>query len=157
MKDALEKVTEFHGLIGACVGESPRLLSAKAEEVAPIAGELRSLARRCCENEKPTDELRQRLSMALEELAEWVEAHAADNLVAAADAWGDRLYVLLGDAVAAGLPGDAIFQEVHRSNLTKAQRRAGANGKAVKDDLFIPPCLAPLLGLAADTNVSPEK
>jgi predicted HAD superfamily Cof-like phosphohydrolase len=68
--------------------------------------------------QQPGD-LLSRLCLAMEELAEWSEAHAVGDLVAAADAWGDRLYVLLGDAVATGMPGQDIFAEVHRSNMTK--------------------------------------
>ena len=40
------------------------------------------------------DVLLSRAAMALEELAEWVTAHARGDLVAAADAWADRAYVL---------------------------------------------------------------
>ncbi len=60
-----------------------------------------------------------RAAMVLEELAEWLYAHANPNLVKAADAIGDRLYVLLGDAVATGLPLEDLFIEVHRSTMSK--------------------------------------
>ena len=39
--------------------------------------------------------------------------------MAAADAWEDRAYVLFGDAVATGILTAALFDEVHRSNMTK--------------------------------------
>lgn len=77
------------------------------------------------------DVLLQRAAMALEELAEWLSAHANGDLVAAADAWADRVYVLFGDAVAAGLPAADLFAEVHRSNMTEELDSAGT-GKPVK-------------------------
>jgi hypothetical protein len=43
-----------------------------------------------------------RTCLLLEELAEWLSAHARRDLVATADAWADRTWVLFGDA--AGLP-----------------------------------------------------
>jgi len=45
------------------------------------------------------DALLSRVALALEELAEWVLAHADQDLKSAA-AWVDRCYVLVGDAVA---------------------------------------------------------
>jgi hypothetical protein len=73
-------------------------------------------------------------------------AHFAGDLVAAADAFGDRPYVLLGDAVAASLPAAAIFAEIHRSNMTKAGPSASGNGKGSKGAAFMPPQLGGLLG-----------
>jgi len=83
----------------------------------------------------------------LEELAEWIQAHANDNLVAAADAWADRAYVLFGDAVAAGLPAATLFAEVHRSNLTKEPVASGS-GKARKAPGYTPPDLRTILRAA---------
>ena len=82
-----------------------------------------------------------RLGLALEELAEWVEANLAGDLTAAADALGDRLYVLLGDAVSIGVPIEPVFTAVHRSNMTKAAERLQVNGKAVKSAEYRAPDL----------------
>lgn len=57
--------------------------------------------------------------MAVGELAEWIEALNDDDFNAA-DAWADRTMVLIGDAVATGLPAEPLLDEVHRSNLRKA-------------------------------------
>ncbi|TWU10512.1 Phosphoribosyl-ATP pyrophosphohydrolase [Allorhodopirellula heiligendammensis] len=72
-----------------------------------------------------------RALMAVEELAEWIEAHGEDDLVAAADAWADRMTVLLGDAVATGMPVEPLLDEVHRSNMTKlaADEQTGKGAK----------------------------
>jgi predicted HAD superfamily Cof-like phosphohydrolase len=73
------------------------------------------------------------------EESKWLySSRTAGDLVAAADAWGDRLYVLLGDAVAAGLPAERILDEVHRSNMTKAVRASTATGKGKKAAAFVP-------------------
>ena len=87
--------------------------------------------------------------MAIEELAEWLLAHVNDDLIAAADAWADRAYVLLGDAVAAGLPAAELFAEVHASNMTK-ELVADGTGKARKGAAYRPPELAAILKSASN-------
>lgn len=76
--------------------------------------------------------------MAIEELAEWIEAHCHQDEAAAADAIGDRLYVLLGDAVATGLNVESILDDVHRSNMGKVAINP-QSGKAIKGDRYQPP------------------
>lgn len=144
MRDALNNVTEFHRRIGAWVASRPMLLPCEQDEAEKFALQLRGLLESCRSTGAAADTLICRLALELEELAEWVEAHAAGDLVAAADGWGDRLYVLLGDAVATGLPGDAIFDEVHRSNMTKATTN-DRFGKATKDCTFQEPHISDLI------------
>lgn len=67
-----------------------------------------------------------------------LSAHAEGNLIAAADAWADRAYVLFGDAVATGLPTSRLFAEIHRSNMTKEPDPNGT-GKAVKGPAYQQP------------------
>ncbi len=131
-KGMIENVADFHQAIGAAVATHPVLLGRDTPKCREIAQTLRSVCETCRANTSCGSDLLPRLAMALEELAEWVEAHVTGDLVAAADAWGDRLYVLLGDAIAAGLPAADIFAEVHRSNMTKVARHADAAGKAQK-------------------------
>ena len=85
-----------------------------------------------------------RTAMAIEELAEWLTAHSDGDLVAAADAWADRAYVLFGDAVATELPAEKLFAEVHRSNMSKEPDSAGS-GKAIKGASYNPPRIADVL------------
>jgi hypothetical protein len=59
-------------------------------------GEFLGLLDRCQSHVVAGDVLVSRLCLALEELAEWGEAHAAGDPVAAADAWGDRMYTARG-------------------------------------------------------------
>ncbi len=145
MDDALNEVREFHRRIGAAVADSPVLLPCERESAGEMADAIRSLLTQCRSMADDGNSLLARLCLALEELAEWVEAHAAGDLVAAADAWGDRLYVLLGDAVAAGLPAAPIFEEVHGSNMTKIAAKAGSLGKGTKAAAFRRPRLREVL------------
>ena len=107
-----------------------------------MAAELRTLQGQARQRGNLGESLFVRLALALEELAEWLEAHANGDLVAAADAKGDRLYMMLGDAVSAGMPGAAIFKEIHRSNMTKAAQLAKPDGKAFKQGTYARPRLA---------------
>ncbi len=144
MDAARQQVAEFHRQIGASIAPQPRLLAHDKKDAADAQAKMRELLLYLQEHRQEGDELQLRLCLALEELTEWVEAHVADDLVAAADAWGDRAYVLLGDAVSAGMPAEAIFQEVHRSNLSKRLANS-KNGKGVKDEQFQPPDLDSVL------------
>src|SRR4051812_14564694 len=65
------------------------------------------------------DEIAYRWSLIREELAELLVAMGARDVVAVADALADELYVLYGVAVSYGIDLDAVFAEVHRSNMTK--------------------------------------
>ncbi len=145
MDDALNKVREFHCHIGVAVTDSPAMLPCVRESAVEIADAIRALLNRCQSMAGGRDGLLSRLCLTLEETAEWVEAHAVGDLVAAADAWGDRLYVLLGDAVAAGLPGADIFEEVHRSNMTKTTATKGGLGKVTKAGAYREPRLREVL------------
>lgn len=54
-----------------------------------------------------------------EETGELFHAWAAMDPVEIADALGDLQYVVLGTAVSAGINLQPIFEEIHRSNMTK--------------------------------------
>ena len=56
----------------------------------------------------------------MEELSEYLRACEENNLVDAADAIVDLVYVALGCAHAMGLPFDELFAVVHKANLAKA-------------------------------------
>lgn len=90
-------------------------------------------------------QLLSRAAMAVEVLGEWLSAHGAGNLPAAADAIGDRLFILLGDAVATGLPLPEIFERVYESNSTKLKGVTNGLGKAVKGPGYVAPSLAELV------------
>ena len=87
-----------------------------------------------------------RLRLMMEELGELSVAIHEENLVHIADALADLLYVVFGTAAAYGIPMDEIFQEVHRSNMTKAVLdRFQKGGKVDKSENFQEPNLLPIL------------
>ena len=106
--------------------------------------------------EQPTAQLPEgvaavRLALLEEELQEYREALAAGDLVAIADALTDLLYVLLGTFVSHGLQdvAEALFDEVHRSNMTKrgpdGQVIYREDGKVLKPPTYEPPDLRRVL------------
>lgn len=131
MQSALEKVLCFHQAIGAPVGTVGQLLPTDRFAVDQEV-QLRDMVLQCRQHSIAANDLLARLALSLEELAEWIEAHVDQDFVAVADALGDRLYVLLGDAVAVGCPLDEVFDAVHESNMTKVRDGVDACGKALK-------------------------
>ena len=143
--DAITAVKDFHVKTSAPVGQAPQLLAGDRRQARLLAEQLRTIiAKTRSENATEDNLLMARAAMALEELAEWLTAHAAEDLVAAADAWADRVYILFGDAVAAGLPAAELFTEIHRSNMTKEPATDGG-GKAIKGENYSPPQLEAIL------------
>jgi predicted HAD superfamily Cof-like phosphohydrolase len=68
-----------------------------------------------------------------EELAEFRNAGEAQDLVGAADALADLLYVVYGAAVEYGIDLESVFAEIHRSNMSKDPRGGcRADGKVCK-------------------------
>jgi ADP-ribose pyrophosphatase YjhB (NUDIX family)/predicted HAD superfamily Cof-like phosphohydrolase len=99
--------------------------------------------------DRPTGQVsswQQRRDFLEEEVREYAAAAEAGDIVEIADALGDLLYVVYGTALVHGIPLDAVFAEVHRSNLTKIDGRSiGPGTKAPKPTGYRPPNLRPLL------------
>lgn len=95
------------------------------------------------ENQK-TDLVRLHL-IAEEGIAELALALAEQNIVKVADALGDLAYVTLGAAVTYGLPLEAIFDEVHKSNMTKAVRNPNDTRLRNKGDSYRSPNIEGIL------------
>jgi predicted HAD superfamily Cof-like phosphohydrolase len=94
-----------------------------------------------------TADLENRIRFIQEEMREAAEA-AADVMkakpeeLAAAKAhllkeFGDLLYITYGAFVVMGVDADAVFEEIHRSNMSKT-KRTDHNGKAIKGPDYIP-------------------
>ena len=144
LNQTTEMVRQFHQHIGAPIADKPQLLPGKPREADFIGARIANLgrlARRGADN----DPFLERLALALEELAEWAMAHAEQDLVAAADAWTDRVYVLMGDAVACGLPAQELSDEVHRANMTKQFGVRTGVGKAYRGTGYEPPRIREVL------------
>lgn len=99
-------------------------------------------------NEKPLDiiplELRKlRESLVTEEYKEFIDALWRGDMVEIADSLADLAYVVYGTAVSLGIDLDAVFREVHRSNMTKLGEDGKPiyreDGKVLKGPNFEPP------------------
>lgn len=68
-------------------------------------------------------------------------------MVLLADALGDSLYVIFGTCLTYGIPIDAVFAEIHRSNMTKSMIKdlKSIKGKTTKGTNFEPPNLKPII------------
>lgn len=139
MQHALDKVRCFHRAIGAPVATTPELLPLNRQHVEKVATQLRAMVSDCRSHTTTGIDLSARLALSLEEMAEWIEAHLTRDLIAVADALGDRMYALLGDAVAGGVPLPQDFEAVHLSNMTKVSGGLDCCGKALKGTEYEPP------------------
>lgn len=99
MRQHVEMVREFHKKHGFPVGIRPG-------------------------DDPKTDLVRVHL-IAEEGVAELALAIAERDIVKIADALADLQYVLFGAAVTYSIPIQEVFEEVHRSNMTKAIRKEG--------------------------------
>ena len=73
------------------------------------------------------DTVKLRIELIQEELQELVDACNDNDIVEVADALTDILYVTYGAAHSFGIPIDACFKEVQRSNMSKL----GEDGKPI--------------------------
>ncbi len=126
MQAQLAALLEFHRTFGAYIAAQP---------TADLPPQVREL----------------RIRLLQEELDEYAEAARAGDLVSVADALTDLLYVVLGTLVAHGLHpvAEALFAEVHRSNMSKAgpdgRPILRADGKVLKSAQYRPPDLRAIL------------
>ncbi len=85
-----------------------------------------------------------RMDLLDEEVRELHEAVEKGDIVKIADAIADITYIAVGTAVAYGIPFDAVFAEVHRSNMTKVN--VPTEKKVVKGPDYREPHIAEVLG-----------
>ena len=92
-----------------------------------------------------------RIQMMQEELSEVVEAIKQADLSQIGKELADLLYLLLGTVHTYGLGErfEAIFDEVHRSNMSKLDKNGKPilqeNGKVIKSDKFSPADIGAIL------------
>ena len=92
----------------------------------------------------PLEESMLRIRLMLEELGELVTAMEQGDYVEVADGIGDLLYTVEGAAVCWGIPSESVFDEIHKSNMTKDPART-PGGKVTKGSDFVPPDLERIL------------
>lgn len=91
-----------------------------------------------------------RVKLIHEETEELRAAFDDGSIRDAADAIGDLLYVVLGTAVSCGIDIEPIFNEIHRSNMTKFIDGAlRPDGKWMKGPSYSPVRLQPILDAQA--------
>lgn len=96
-------------------------------------------------------ELRQ--NMLAEEYQEYVEAENDHDIVEIADALADMMVIIIGTALAYGIPIAKVWEEVHRSNMSKVDPATGSiikreDGKVLKPDTWSPPDVIGVLSAA---------
>lgn len=74
-----------------------------------------------------TDRRKLREQLLEEEHDEYLLGEATNDIVEIADALADMLYIIAGTALEYGIPLEEVFNEVHRSNMSKLD----ADGKPV--------------------------
>ncbi len=81
-----------------------------------------------------------------EEYTEFIKAQNEQDLTQIADALGDLLYVVLGAAVSYGIAIEDIFDEIHRSNMTKViDGYMRGDGKWIKGPGYSKPDIATIV------------
>lgn len=138
-------VREFHERLR--VSATRPFPSDIASKYMEIADTLHKLAKQLEQHVGDPDGRALRVHLTLEETAEWLDALAIGDELAAFDALCDRLYVLIGDAVTYDLPLSSGFAEVHRSNMTKEKQPDDPSAERVrqKGPNYEPPNLREIL------------
>jgi predicted HAD superfamily Cof-like phosphohydrolase len=102
--------------------------------------------------DEPTQILRKRLIQ--EEFEELQEAMQEKDLPSIAKELADLLYVVYGTAVSLGIDMEPVFQEVHRSNMSKVGGHKREDGKWVKPPTYSPAQLDSVLAAQIDSSES---
>jgi predicted HAD superfamily Cof-like phosphohydrolase len=84
-----------------------------------------------------------RCALIEEEASEFRESSENKDIVGIADAIADLLYVVYGAAVTYGLDTQPIFDEVHRSNMTKVWEDGTAHRRESDGKIIKPPTYSP--------------
>lgn len=83
-----------------------------------------------------------RIKLMSSELSETIDAITENNLEKIADGLADLIYVVKGTAATYGIDLEPIFDEVHRSNMSKCTEGKlikDSSGKVLKPDSYSPP------------------
>jgi len=139
------KMTAFHAKFGFPIGESLDVCDnvTATEQLRTLGHNLSQLSEMLrIFIARGIDDLRmQRVQLMLEELGELISALAVRNETEAVDGAGDLLYTVIGTMTAFNWPALAIFDEVHRSNMTKTP----GGHKPAKGPHFSPPDFTEIL------------
>lgn len=148
MREQQAQVTEFMVKNEFVVGLSllsvqkdssvDRMLDHASDALVEIAGFLKDMLKQ----RDNDDERMARAFLLIEELGETIAAMASGDEVELADGLADLSYVTLGTAATFDIPLARVFDEVHRSNMTKSRRAGDTFIKADKGTSYRPPMIA---------------
>jgi hypothetical protein len=123
LQDAVARVRAHHQRNNLPVAESPQLLptdglkamqlSVRLIELGIEIGNLPAIQKCLIPSTAEGDVVVRFVLQELGLLADWLKAHVQGDLEGAAFAWGDRLYLLLRETVAVGLPVEQLFTLTH--------------------------------------------
>jgi len=116
MTDMFNSVVEFQKAFGQLVSDKPEFPDSKTRIL--------------------------RMRLLSEEFVEYNTAEHDNNLIEVADALADLIYIACGTAASYGIPLNAIFEEVHRSNMAKlvdGKPLKREDGKIIKPEGWKPP------------------
>jgi predicted HAD superfamily Cof-like phosphohydrolase len=102
---------------------------------------MRLIAEECAETLAALTGQRVTIRVGMYEIHKWDPPSAVEFL----DGLADLTWVAMGSAAEAGWPFDAAFDEVARSNESKAGGTIDVNGKLTKPDHYSPPNLLPFV------------
>lgn len=125
MRQYIDDIEDLHRELGGFIGERPWTIP-------------------------PEDRKQLRINLMTEELKELVEAIENDDVVEVADGCADLVVTVLGTAIEYGFDFDAVWQEVHRSNMAKKGGETREDGKHLKPPGWQPPDLLPILSRKED-------
>jgi len=96
------------------------------------------------------DEYKLQYELLKEEVCEYLQACKDNDIIGVADSLGDILYILIGSCIRHGLHDKihAIFDEIHRSNMTKLVNGKpiyNESGKVLKSKNYEVPNLYPII------------
>ena len=90
-----------------------------------------------------SDRRQLRVNLINEEAREFEAASSSKDLIEAADALADLMYVVYGAALEWGIPLDEVFAEVHRSNMTKVWPDGTIHRRESDQKILKPPTYSP--------------
>ena len=148
-----QMVAEFHGRFGFAfnIELPPKGLGFETnvnilEQLSTIANTLirwsKAIKDEAVRMQKLGDERLYRAHLMTEELGETIEALAKGDKVKLADGLGDLAYVTFGTGVTYAIPLDEVFEEIHRSNMTKTRNKFTDPRMRSKGANFSPPDIA---------------
>ena len=116
MTDMFNSVVEFQKAFGQLVSDKPEFPDSKTRIL--------------------------RMRLLSEEFVEYNTAEHDNNFIEVADALAELIYIACGTAASYGIPLNAIFEEVHRSNMAKlvdGKPLKREDGKIIKPEGWKPP------------------